>query len=161
MDDTPDTTQRLAEIRDWAQMARGIDTGRPIVSLTLDDVEFLLDHIDTLTAKLAEVGAERDRLRGTLALSDDFPRMATSIVNATIRAEKAEAERDALRAVGLRLLTEVGGEAWEDLDRLVPETMAEALPKPPPEAVSGFYADMGALRRAESSPSPSPVEGDQ
>jgi hypothetical protein len=97
MADTPDTAQRLAEIRlkvrQWRQGWPSIGDPPPSNS-TL----FLLDHIDTLTAKLAEVEAERDRLRGTLALSDDFPRMATTIVNATIRAEKAEAERDALRS---------------------------------------------------------------
>jgi hypothetical protein len=46
--------QRLAEIRGH------LDEWGDILD---DDATFLLDHIDTLTAKLAEVDAERDALQ--------------------------------------------------------------------------------------------------
>jgi hypothetical protein len=54
MGDTPDTAQRLAFAR-----------ARIMFGSTVDPVEarFLFDRIDTLTAELAEVEAERDALR--------------------------------------------------------------------------------------------------
>jgi hypothetical protein len=59
MGDTPDTAQRLAFAR-----------GRIMFGSTVDPVEarFLFDRIDTLTAKLAEVEAERDALRVAVAI---------------------------------------------------------------------------------------------
>jgi acyl carrier protein phosphodiesterase len=58
MGDQQDTAQRLAEIRRRAWSKGWL----PPTS----NVAFLLDHIDTLTAKLAEAEAERDALRSAL-----------------------------------------------------------------------------------------------
>jgi hypothetical protein len=53
MGNTPDTARQLAVFRRMA-----VDGLLPNPA-----VEFLLDHIDTLTAKLAEAESERDALR--------------------------------------------------------------------------------------------------
>jgi hypothetical protein len=59
MDDTPDTAQRLAEIRRyWDVYGHVVGIG---------DMMLVFDHIDTLTAKLAEVEADRDALREAVA----------------------------------------------------------------------------------------------
>jgi hypothetical protein len=55
MGDTPDTARQLDDIR------RSVDVGH--CSYDLTDARFLLDYIDTLTTKLAEVEADRDVLR--------------------------------------------------------------------------------------------------
>ena len=79
---TPDTAQRLAGIRFRLDARQGgLGAGGDINA----DIAFLLDHIDTLTAKLAEcrrlLQTETDR---QCELVEEL--------------EKAEAERDALRA---------------------------------------------------------------
>jgi hypothetical protein len=65
MSDTPDTAERLAEIQDMFDMHRGLDTID--ISDLLNIVDEHRDHIDTLTAKLAEVEAEREALRAALS----------------------------------------------------------------------------------------------
>jgi hypothetical protein len=59
MGDQQDAAQRLAEIRNSYEMA--VRRGDHAMSRSL--VAELLDHIDTLTAKMAEVEADRDALR--------------------------------------------------------------------------------------------------
>jgi hypothetical protein len=54
MGDTPDTAQRLEAIRTQLGVWYFVEKS------PYDETSFLLDHIDTLTAKLAEVEAERD-----------------------------------------------------------------------------------------------------
>jgi hypothetical protein len=93
MGDTPDNrrspvefAQRLARIRHGGTIRR-------------DDIEFLADYIDALAARLH--GAEQDAIE-----------MAEKAVALTARAEKAEAERDALRALICRA---VDSGSWFDL----------------------------------------------
>jgi hypothetical protein len=57
MGDTPVTAQRLAEIRTRLGVWYFVEES------AYEAASFLLDHIDTLTAKLAEVEADRDVLR--------------------------------------------------------------------------------------------------
>jgi hypothetical protein len=59
MGDQQDITQRLAEIRGAYETA----VRRADYTISRSSVKYALDHIDTLTAKLAEAEAERDALR--------------------------------------------------------------------------------------------------
>jgi hypothetical protein len=61
MGDTPDTAQRLGEIRHL------VDERRPEWAPTAGYyADFLLDHIDTLTARAEKAETERDALRAAL-----------------------------------------------------------------------------------------------
>jgi hypothetical protein len=64
MADTPDTAQRLAEIRE--QFDRPVPAGCRLLA-GAEDVRLMFDHIDTLTG-------ERDALR---ALADDLASYST------------------------------------------------------------------------------------
>jgi hypothetical protein len=89
MGDQQDAAQRLAEIRNSYEMA--VRRGDHAMSRSL--VAELLDHIDTLTAKMAEVEADRDALR---AVGDE---LAQTVLSAFAYGRIAALARDYMALV--------------------------------------------------------------
>jgi hypothetical protein len=123
MGDTPDTAQRLAD--DVQEMDGILDRLRQSCVVRFDDRRPLIDHIDTLTARNAYLEPEYQRLQSELFGA------ALTIDALTARAEKAEAERDTLRAWLKTALGYIPTDTDDELDAFVREEITALLPPSP------------------------------